>query len=257
MEAKISVVYLSIQTINRNNNRTLDKIKLKVLLEKNKNKLALPSFSFDYKKDLIDIVKEKSRSIIDDDVYFEQLYTFGDKKYYSKDNGLNISYLGILNEEISKKNKEKYSWYDISIEDTGNTGLEKNQKFTLSNSNESYEYIIKTIKNKMGITYSYTHEVDDNCILNGNNSIILMTALKKVRSNLESTDVAFKFLNNTFTLTELQQIYELIMNKELDKGNFRRKIKDIVENVEGIKKDSAHRPSKYFKLKENAIKDYL
>lgn len=257
METKINVVYLSIQTINRNNNRTLDKIKLKVLLEKNKNKLSLPSFSFDYKKSLIDIVKEKSKNIIDDEVYFEQLYTFGEKKYYTKDNGLTISYLGILNEEMSKKSKDKYYWYDISIEDLSISELEKSQKFSLSNQDEQYEYILKTIKTKVGITYSYIHEVDDECIISGNGAIILMTALKRIRSNIDTSDIAFKLLNSSFTLTELQQVYELIENKELDKGNFRRKIKDLVEKSDGIKKDSAHRPSKYFKLKENAIKDYV
>ena len=51
-----------------------------------------------------------------------------------------------------------------------------------------------------------------------------------------------------FTLTELQQVYELILDKELLKANFRRKISGMVIETDEFTKDAGHRPSKLFKF---------
>jgi|SRR5437773_5853492 len=50
-------------------------------------------------------------------------------------------------------------------------------------------------------------------------------ALERLRNKLEYTTVGFQLLPAKFTLTELQRVYEVILNKKLDKRNFRRKIK--------------------------------
>jgi hypothetical protein len=49
-----------------------------------------------------------------------------------------------------------------------------------------------------------------------------------------------------FTLTELQQVYEVILDKELLKANFRRKIADRVEETNRYRKAAGHRPSKLY-----------
>jgi 8-oxo-dGTP diphosphatase len=41
---------------------------------------------------------------------------------------------------------------------------------------------------------------------------------------LEYTTVGFQLLPQEFTLGELQSVYEAILNRKLDKRNFRRKI---------------------------------
>src|SRR6266496_1913963 len=53
---------------------------------------------------------------------------------------------------------------------------------------------------------------------------ILDYALERLRNKLEYTTVGFQLLPEKFSLTELQSIYEVILAKELDKRNFRRKI---------------------------------
>ena len=50
-----------------------------------------------------------------------------------------------------------------------------------------------------------------------------------------------------FTLTELQQVYETILDTELLKANFRRKIADMVLETNDYTKNAGHRPSKLFK----------
>jgi 8-oxo-dGTP diphosphatase len=53
---------------------------------------------------------------------------------------------------------------------------------------------------------------------------ILDYALERLRNKLEYSTVGFQLLPEKFTLTELQRVYEVILNKKLDKRNFRRKI---------------------------------
>ena len=53
---------------------------------------------------------------------------------------------------------------------------------------------------------------------------ILDYALERLRNKLEYTTVGFQLLPSRFSLTELQAVYEVILDKKLDKRNFRRKL---------------------------------
>jgi len=53
---------------------------------------------------------------------------------------------------------------------------------------------------------------------------ILNYAVERLRNKLEYTTVGFQFLPEKFSLTELQEVYEVILGKKLDKRNFRRKM---------------------------------
>lgn len=53
---------------------------------------------------------------------------------------------------------------------------------------------------------------------------IIKTAVSRLISKLEYTNVVYSLLPNNFTLTELQDVYEIILDKKLDKRNFRKKI---------------------------------
>jgi hypothetical protein len=55
-------------------------------------------------------------------------------------------------------------------------------------------------------------------------------------------------MGELFTLTELQQVYEIILDTELLKANFRRKIADMVIETNEFTKDAGHRPSKLFRF---------
>lgn len=53
---------------------------------------------------------------------------------------------------------------------------------------------------------------------------ILSYAIQRLRWKAEYTNVVYSLLPSEFTLTELQEIYEAILGKKLDKRNFRKKI---------------------------------
>lgn len=80
---------------------------------------------------------------------------------------------------------------------------------------------------------------------------ILDYARLRLRYKVEYTNVVYSLLPDTFTLTELQRVYELILGRALDKRNFRKKIGalDLVEPIGGQRRVGAHRPAKLYRFK--------
>lgn len=75
-------------------------------------------------------------------------------------------------------------------------------------------------------------------------------ALIRLKNKLEYTTVGFQLLPEKFTLTELQKVYEVILNKKLDKRNFRRKIEllKILTPLKETKKEKVQRPARLHKF---------
>jgi 8-oxo-dGTP diphosphatase len=53
---------------------------------------------------------------------------------------------------------------------------------------------------------------------------IVELALQRLRSKLRYEPLGFELLPSQFTLTQLQQLYETILGREIDKRNFRKKV---------------------------------
>lgn len=62
-------------------------------------------------------------------------------------------------------------------------------------------------------------------------------------------EIVFDLLPDTFTLGELQQVYEEILQSALTKQNFRRKMMEFVEETDEVETGYSHRNSKKFKKK--------
>jgi hypothetical protein len=66
------------------------------------------------------------------------------------------------------------------------------------------------------------------------------------------SDIVFNLLPEIFTLTQLQNVYETILDKKDQAANFRRKIVDLVQETDRYTSDEGHRPAKlYTKKLEN------
>jgi 8-oxo-dGTP diphosphatase len=79
-------------------------------------------------------------------------------------------------------------------------------------------------------------------------SKILKTGLERLRAKLGYSTVGFELLPKQFTLPELQALYETILERPLDKRNFRKKILSLgVLKSEGRKRSAgAHRPARLY-----------
>lgn len=82
--------------------------------------------------------------------------------------------------------------------------------------------------------------------------IIVDDSLKDLRYEIQTTNIASQMLPNTFTLTELQQLYESILGMRLDKRNFRKRIASlgILKATKETKMEGAHRPAQLFRFKD-------
>jgi len=66
--------------------------------------------------------------------------------------------------------------------------------------------------------------VDDVPELAFDHAKILGYAVERLRNKLEYTTVGFQLLPEKFSLSQLQEVYEAILGRKLDKRNFRRKL---------------------------------
>ena len=80
------------------------------------------------------------------------------------------------------------------------------------------------------------------------NNVVVDYAIRRLRSKLEYTNVAYSLLPRQFTLSELQQVYEAILDREMDKRNFRRRMLSlgIIKATEGTRMEGAHRPAQLY-----------
>ncbi|MBR4627507.1 MAG: NUDIX hydrolase [Ruminococcus sp.] len=135
-------------------------------------------------------------------------------------------------------------WYEVSLSSaddrhtlvlTGDDGSEYVSEVRLNNTNELYNQSAKADIPKNSLAFDHAE--------------IIVNAMLKLRSSLEKPYAAFRLLPEKFTLTELQQIYEAILDRKLLMANFRRKIAPYVEETGGIEGGAGHRPSKLFTKK--------
>lgn len=79
---------------------------------------------------------------------------------------------------------------------------------------------------------------------------ILEQAVSRLRTKSEYSTVPLRFLVEPFTLSEVQTVYEVLLDRPLDKRNFRRKMLalDALEQTEGERRGGAHRPARLFRL---------
>jgi ADP-ribose pyrophosphatase YjhB (NUDIX family) len=80
---------------------------------------------------------------------------------------------------------------------------------------------------------------------------IVIKALESMRRSLDEKLVAFALLSETFTMSELQLVYETILGKRLVRTNFQRKILslDILERIEKKYTGGAHKAPYLYRLK--------
>ena len=83
---------------------------------------------------------------------------------------------------------------------------------------------------------------------------ILDYALTRVRYKLEYSAVGFELLPDTFTLSELQCAYELILGETLDRGNFRKKLRKaaVVEATREYR-TTRGRPARLYRFRDSAV----
>ncbi len=86
---------------------------------------------------------------------------------------------------------------------------------------------------------------------------MLLTALTRLRGKLTYTTIAQYLLPKHFTLSELQNVYEVVLQKEIDKRNFRKKILalEIVKETGKMQEGVKNRPAALYEFTSQKIKE--
>lgn len=77
-------------------------------------------------------------------------------------------------------------------------------------------------------------------------------AITRLRAKLGYTTIAFHLLPPEFTMSELQNIYEVILGQRLDKRNFRRRVQGagLLEPTGEQRREGSHRPAQLFRFRD-------
>lgn len=117
----------------------------------------------------------------------------------------------------------------------------------------------------MGVGYNITtdsgsqvaewHPVDSLPELAYDHRDIIGYARQRLSSKLSYTNVALGLLDNKFTLTHLQSVYEAVLGHDIDKRNFRKKFLslDLIHETPETWRDGAHRPAKLYAFNTSSI----
>jgi len=84
---------------------------------------------------------------------------------------------------------------------------------------------------------------------------MVVKARKLMKQKIKTDPVGFQLLPELFTLTQLQRLYEAVNGEELDKRNFRKRIKDMdfIEKTDLIDKKTSKRGASLYRFNKKAF----
>ncbi len=229
MKANLVSCLFILDSEKNDNIRKNDIKKIKILVT---NGNCLPKTDFNG-NDMKKSVRKSLRTIIGSDVFhLEQVFTMDYK------DSIDIIYLGITNIENIVKLNKNYQLIEFKVEDNN----------TITFGNDIYKY--KTVELEENNNIEYIHEINANNETVKRSLLSLLISYKKIRSNVDNTDIIFKFMGSSFTLEDVRILYEIIKDSNVDKSNFRKKIIKYCEKVdEKDETKNGFRPSQKYTFK--------
>lgn len=245
------ILIMSVSSEETGNYRKLTEKKFSILLVKRenypfKNKWCLPG-GFIRMDETLD---EAAKRILKDetnlkDIYIEQLYTFSDVNRDPRMRVVSTAYMALVDKNrLNDKLSKNASWFNVfMLED------DKSYHVTLDNGTEEIKFVVgKKLRDLT--TDRYDFKVLKNDKLAFDHPLVIVSGLERLKNKIEYTDIVFNMMPEYFTLGELQQVYEVILNKKLLDPAFRRIIANKVEKTDKVKTGEGHRPSALFRYKK-------
>lgn len=195
-----------------------------------------------------------------DNIYLEQLYTWGDVGRDPRTRVISTSYMALVDSSALRlqagDDADEAEWFRLEdkwLKETktktpDGTVTEKWVELRLTNEREELSATIKLTKTISGKIVRETREIVETNRIAFDHAKMIQYALERLRGKIEYTDIAFALMPELFTLGELQQVYEVILGKELLAAAFRRKVADKVLETNQYRKHAGHRPSKYYRF---------
>lgn len=86
---------------------------------------------------------------------------------------------------------------------------------------------------------------------------MVVKARKLMQQKFKTQPVSFQLLPSLFTLTQLQRLYEAVYGEEIDKRNFRKRVKDMnfIEKTDLIDKTGSKRGASLYRFNKKAYNE--
>lgn len=246
------ILIMSVSSEKNDNYRKLTEKKFSILLVKRntypfKDKWCLPG-GFIKMDETLD---EAARRVLYNetnlkDIYIEQLYTFSDVNRDPRMRIISTSYMALVDKNRLEGNlSDNACWFNVDMKSD-----DKGYYVTLDNGEEQiYFEVSKKLREKT--TDRYDFKVAKNDKIAFDHPVVIISGMERLKNKVEYTDIVFNMMPEYFTLGELQQVYEVILGKELLDPAFRRIIADKVEKTDKLQTGGGHRPSVMFKYKHS------
>lgn len=193
-------------------------------------------------------------------VYLEQLYTFSDPGRDPRTWVISCSYMALIDSSQvvvqAGDDAAQAAWFKVGCRMIGKRGKEGEDR---GREQELWEltfscddmFLRAVLEKEEGESFAESRIVDRGG-LGFDHGRIIAYGLERLRGKLKFTDLAFHFMPEYFTLTQLKQVYEVIFDKELPAAAFRRKVMPMVEETEMYTENEGHRPSRLYRRRNGA-----
>lgn len=157
------------------------------------------------------------------DVYLDQIYTFTRPGRDPRTWVMSIAYLALVGNVSEIKTTGE--WFDLEFKDdeirlyNEDSGTEIVYPISIGRfKNGRIEYENRVASDKVkGEKLAFDHVE------------IIIESIMKLRTFFETSDLAFNMVGETFTLPDLQALYELVLGKKMYKTNFRALVAPKIE----------------------------
>ncbi len=97
-------------------------------------------------------------------------------------------------------------------------------------------------------------DVDKMPAMYSDHNEMVKRAIKLMRDKIKTRPISFQLLPPLFTLTQLQRLYEAVIGEDVDKRNFRKRIKemDYIEKTDLIDKNHSKRGAALYRFNKKA-----
>ena len=107
-----------------------------------------------------------------------------------------------------------------------------------------------TLRKEHGVEWVSINELPK---LYSDHNEMVRKAITLLRRRISTEPLSFNLLPELFTLTQLQHVYEAILGEQIDKRNFRKRVKNIefIEKTEHIDKLTSKRGAVLYRFNKN------
>ncbi|REB05226.1 NUDIX hydrolase [Sporosarcina sp. BI001-red] len=203
-----------------------------------------------------------------DGIYAEQLYTWSAVDRDPRMRIVSVSYLALIDQGKlpplqAGDDADDVKWFSVKEtvvesrdEEIGSTiSRTEEVKLELTSGEITISATLERVTVTEGTNTKTTVKITEQQGIAFDHAEIILYSLDRLRGKVNYTNIAFNLVGEEFTLPDLQQVYEVILGKKLNKVQFRRHVEDMVLDTGKEIRTGAYRPSKLYRYNAAWIHD--